>query len=55
MPMIVPRRMKSRRVILPAEYSSMMWFSIGLACRLMESSRLRTNGLFFGLIFNAPR
>jgi hypothetical protein len=38
-PRIVPRLTKSRRVILPAAYSSMMWFSMGLDRLRMASSR----------------
>ena len=39
MPTTVPRRTNSRRVILPAEYSSMMWFSSSLRSLRMASTR----------------
>jgi hypothetical protein len=38
-PTTMPRRMNSRRLIFPAEYSSMRWFSIGVLRRLIASTR----------------
>ena len=39
MPSTVPRRMNSRRLMRPAAYSSMTWFSISFRCARMASTR----------------